>query len=224
VQTGGTSLDVDVRIVGLLRMDNQGSPFVVQELRARNAQGGTEATYELTRASVSPQRVIGRDAAGYPLMDTVPTVYWRPFLSGDGCINKVPLRTGSVPSMDTNAVAYENETIYDLVVEGWIPAWLCPYSTKYTHITGGQFAASTNGETDCGGGDPDKGGCVHLQKIGKMRRERVKREYDASVAAFSASSDAEKNRMIDGIAAGVSEAMARHMSPQAKLEAAKAGK
>ena len=196
-------------------MDN---PNVVEQLRpvSRDGQNNT-LTYQLTKASVHPTRVVGRDARGFPIEETVPTVPSKPFLMLDGCINNVPLRTGSVPSMHADAVAYENETLYDLIVAGCIPAWMCPHSTHYASWTHGPFVSATNGETDCGGSTA-RGGCVHLQAIAKVRQEHVRETYRLDVEAFTKDQanarKAEIEQMRDGIVAGVGEAIAKHMSPQ----------
>lgn len=200
------------------------NPNVVQQLRPRNPQGVSTATYELTKATAHPTRIVGRDARGMPVEDTIPTVFWRPFLMADGCINKVPLRTASVPSMHADAVSYENETMYDLITSGCIPAWLCPYSTQYASWTHGPFATPPNGETDCGGSNGPNG-CVHLQAIAKSRKEHVlecyRRDQDSFTKEYAHQRSQELAQMRDGIVEGVSEAMARHLTPQAKAEAAR---
>lgn len=196
------------------------NPNVVQQLRPKNSSGLSTLTYELNSASVSPTRIVGRDARGFPLEETVPTVHWRPFLTTDGCIHKVPLRTGSVPSMHGDAVAYENETTPELVASGWIPAWLCPYSTMFSHITRGPFARSENGEEDCGGSERE-GGCSHLKHVAKLRQDYVTAEYKQRVASFSAEHQVEFERMRDGIVEGVGAAVAKYMTPQASVEQAR---
>jgi len=184
-------------------MSNQ-SPFVVENLTPKNSTGAPTATYELTKASVSPTRVVGRDSRGFPIEETVPTTYWRPFLMLDGGINKVPLRTGSVFSMQAEATAYETETVTELVSLGCIPAWLCPYSTKYAHITGGPFVP---GGQDCGG-KPE--GCEHIMALSEARKARVREVYDAE-AELMANKEAERyTKMTNSIVEGVGAAIARH--------------
>lgn len=200
-------------------MNNHNSPFVVDQVRPVSPDGQSTQTYQLSRASASPSRVIGRDARGLPVEDTLPTVPWRPFLSMDGCINKVPMRTASVPSNHADAVAYENETVSELVSVGFIPAWLCPYSTKFTHLTNGPFAAPPPGVTDCGGSNNEKG-CEHLQAIAKVRREEVIRLNNLAEQQFSAKRDEEFNRLREGIVQGVGEAIAKHVGPQSRTERA----
>ena len=197
------------------------SPFVVQQLRRVNPTGQSTGIYELNKASVSPTRILGRDARGMPIEDTMPTVFWKPFLMLDGCINKVPLRTGSVPSMHADAVAYENETMQDLIMAGWIPAWLCPYSTAFYSLTQGPFATPQNGETDCGGSTAD-GGCSHLKAVGKIRRDAVRDAYNIDQKMFDSRRDEEYTRMRNEIVSGVGEAIAKHtVAPQQRAESAK---
>lgn len=206
---------------------SQQSQFVVENLTPKNPNGQSTATYELSQASVSPSRVIGRDARGFPIEETVPTVHWANFMMLDGCINKVPLRTGSVFSVQAEARAYEDEIVSENVSLGCIPAWLCPYSMKYAHYTGGHaFVSPPPGALDCGGtGTPQHGeGCQHLQEVGKIRRAEVLRKYNEDLERQSKMKDDEINRLRDGIVQGVGEAIAMHMpSGQAGIAARKQG-
>jgi hypothetical protein len=197
------------------------NPNVVQQLRPVNPTGTSTATYQLTKASVSPSRIVGRDERGFPIEETVPTVYWRPFLMLDGCINKVPLRTGSVPSMHADAVSYENETMQDLIMAGCIPAWLCPYSTMYASWTHGPFAKPPAGESDCGGSHAE-GGCSHLKALAAVRKKAVADAYNADLERFASQNAAEMTRMRDGIIAGVGAAIAAHIVPAAPTTASAA--
>jgi hypothetical protein len=200
---------------------NADNPFVVTELTPRSRDGSDNRKYELTKQSAHPTRVVGRDDLGRPVEETVPTVYWKPFLMIDGCINKVPLRTGSVPSMHTEAVAYENETMYDLIIDGCIPTENCPYSTKHSHITRGPYVRIPEGESDCGGSRAE-GGCAHMRALAIKRKAAVRADYDKREEEFSKMQRSEMERMREGIVAGVGEAMATHlakMSPQQRVEA-----
>jgi hypothetical protein len=197
------------------------NPYIVDQLTPVNTTGQSTKTYQLTKDSVSPSRVIGRDEIGMPIFDTVPTVPWKWFLSADGCFNKVPLRTGSAPNMNSqDSIAYELETIHDIVTAGFIPAWLCPYSTKMTHITNGPFAAIPPGESDCGGSDRE-GGCVHLQRIGELRRAKVRETNEKAEKAFNTKRDEEYARMRNELVEGVGMAIAKHATPQAAVAVAK---
>lgn len=198
-------------------MNNQ-SPFVVENLTPKSATGAPTATYELTKSSVSPSRIVGRDRRGFPIEETEPTVHWAPFLMLDGCINKVPLRTGSVLSMQAEATAYETETVTELVTLGCIPATMCPHSTKYAHLTGGAFVP---GGQDCGG-IADKwqayvsGGCQHLKEVAAARKAEVLERHNAEASIEADKAAAEYRKMVTGIVEGVSEgvgaAMARNIT------------
>ncbi len=189
------------------------NPFVVQQLRPINPTGQSTATYELTRASTNPTRIIGRDARGFPIEDSIPTAAkWGYFLMPDGCVNKVPLRTGSVPSQHADAIAYENETMQDLLLAGAIPAWVCPYTAKFAYITGGPFVTPPPGEHDCGGVNSEHG-CAHLQKVAALRKAEVRRVYNLDLERFNAQRDAEYDRMRRELVEGVGEAIARHATP-----------
>lgn len=202
-----------------MQQNEMNNPFVVDQLRPVNKDGQSDLTYQLDKASVNPQRVVGRDARGMPKLDTLPTVTWKPFLMLDGCIHKVPVRTGSVPSMHQDAVAYENETFYDLIVAGCIPAWLCPYSTRFQHITNGPFADPPIGVRDCGGSN-QPGGCEHLRAIAEERKKLVLENYEREMKTFAADRDKkheslrqEMRELVLGIGAVVGEAIGNR--PQA---------
>lgn len=137
----------------------------------------------------------------------------------DGGINKVPLRTGSVFSMQAEAVAYENEITTELVSLGCIPAWLCPHSTKFQHITGGPFLP---GGQDCGG-KPE--GCEHILALSEERKAGVKERYDAEAKLLADKAAEEYKKMVAGIVEGVSEgvgaALARQVAPATPAGAAR---
>lgn len=201
--------------------------FVVDQLTPRNQTGQSNQTYELNKSSVSPVRHVGRDARGYPIEDTIPTVKWAWFLKADGCINKVPLRTGSVTSNHADAIAYENETIYDQIMGNAIPANLCPYSNKYQHIIGGPFVTPPPGESDCGGSEKE-GGCIHLQKLGELRRAEVLRLYNLQMEQFVSRQDEEFKRMraeiVQGVGAAVGDALAKNTPAAARTQRLRDGK
>jgi hypothetical protein len=199
-------------------MANEESPFVVSELRPQRRDQHGRGVYQLTATSASPKRFTGRDEHGMPIEDTLPTVYWKYFVMPSGNVNKVPLRTGSVFSKHVDAVAYETETITELIESGCIPLWLCPYSTDYTHITHGPFAKPPAGEEACGGAED---GCSHLKKIMKVRQERVLTKHNAEVKRIEAMKDDQIERMAKGMVEGVGQAMAKHLTAQDALNAGK---
>ncbi len=197
-------------------MSNPQSPYVVNDLTPTNQTGAPNQSYQLTRTSVSPVFRGARDARGIPTEETAPPGYWRPFLTRDGCINKVPLRTGAVFSMTAEAKAYEDETMTELISEGFVPAWLCPHSMKFQHLTGG--GPFVPGGTDCGGTTKNdfeiviSGGCEHLQKEGATRRANVLAIYNAKAEA-DANAEAVRyanvtSNLAQGIVDGVSKVVA----------------
>jgi hypothetical protein len=199
------------------------SPFIVENLTAKNPTGAQTTTYELSRLSVSPSRIAGRGPLG-PIEETVPTVHWANFLMLDGCVNKVPLRTGSVYSEQADAKSYENEITTELVSLGCIPAHLCPYSSAMGYITRGPFVTPPDGERECGGSGHPQGdgkGCKHLQDVAALRKAEVMRKYNAEQEMYSKMRDEEINRLREGIVLGVGEAIAANMPAQANAAARK---
>lgn len=195
-------------------MPDPQNQFVVENLRPVNPNGTSTATYELSRNSVHPERVIGRDSRGFPIMDTIPTVYWGWFLMPDGCLNKVPLRTGSVYSKEAEAEAYEHYVTKELIEAGCIPAQFCPYSTRYAHLTFGPFVPPQHGETDCGG-SAKEGGCEHLQALGKLRREDQAEKMRKFEVEMRKAKEEEILKLRDGIVQGVGAAIAQHVAGNA---------
>lgn len=154
--------------------DNQ-SPFVVNQLRPQGgaADGGT---YQLDMASVSPTVRVGTDEAGMPIEETRPPAYSKRFVGLDGCIKWVPLRTGAVFSMEPEAERYEQIVMRDIIRDGQLPLWVCPYTNEYKHIAGGPLAKAPPGESDCGG-HPD--GCVHMKRIMEQRQAASLKKHAA---------------------------------------------
>lgn len=207
--------------------DPRESPFVVQQLRPQRL-GGTAGVYQLTQASTHPTAIGGRDANGLPIEETVPTTHWGNFVMPDGCVNKVPLRTGSVFSMDVDAQKYEQETLHDLITNGAIPLALCPNSTEWTHLTKGPFAKIGDGR-DCGGrpnatgkiGATPADGCEHMQKLCETRKTHVLEKHRAEVRRIESMRDEERKHeaamLRDGIVEGVGQVMAQHLAQKQRL-------
>lgn len=191
----------------------QKNPFVVDQLRPERLGGGQGGVYQLTAASVSPTRVIGRDEIGMPIEDTIPTTHFRQMVHPCGAINKVPMRTGSVFSMEPEAERYEQQQMRELIASGWIPLEMCPYSTEYTHITHGPFVKIPAGEQACNG---DPGGCVHMKKVIEGRIALARQKHDAEYARVFAMKHEDTQRMIDGISEGVGAALSRHITDNRK--------
>lgn len=176
------------------------SKYVVENLTPTNPNGQSTATYELTRASVSPMRVVGRDALGRTIEDTIPTVKWAQFLHPCGSINKVPLRTGSVPSETADAKAYEIETVTELIMDGWIPAHECPY--RVSPLLNMPYVPVPPGVTACGGrGTPqsDPVGCEHLHALADARKAEALRKHTADTAALERMNEEQAQRQATAI-------------------------
>lgn len=200
-------------------MSNQ-NQFVVTELRPERRDGGTRGVYQLNASSAHPVRHIGRDEDGMPIEDTLPTVAWRYFVTASGCINKVPVRTCSVSQNDVDGQHYEQMITSERIAKGWIPLALCPYSTTYTHLTNGPFVKPPAGEEDCGGNERE-GGCSHMKALMARRRAKVLEKHNREVARIESMKNDEIEKMSKGIADGIGEAVAKHMSAPEHLAAAK---
>jgi hypothetical protein len=197
-------------------MSQQHSPFVVSSLRPETMTGQVGGVYQLTNASVSPTRIIGRDEIGMPIEDTVPAAYWKYFVHPCGAINKVVLRTAAVFDMSPEAERYEIQVTREIVGQGWIPLAMCPYSFELSHVTGGAFVKVPDGEKDCGG-KPD--GCDHMKSVIASRVARAKKKHDDDERALHAIKHEEAERMIAAVSEGVGIAMARHADPKAARKA-----
>ena len=196
---------------------SQQSPFVVNSLRPETMTGQVGGVYQLTNASVSPTRVIGRDEIGMPIEDTVPAAHWKYFVHPCGEPNKVVLRTAAVFDMSPEAERYEIQTTRDLVSQGWIPLGMCPYSYELAHVTGGAFVKVPDGERDCGG-KPD--GCEHMKRVMETRRARARAKYESEEAVLQARTREDNERMIAAVSEGVGMAMARYADPRQAKRAA----
>jgi hypothetical protein len=183
-------------------MSNQ-SRFVVEQLKPRTMDGSPSGlgTYELSRESINSEVITGRDRLGRPVIETRPLHYHREFGTADGCRNFVPLRTGAIYSTQPDAVAYEYETIYDLLMAGWIPIEACPFTDAYKSITKTPcLVANPDKIADCGG-KPD--GCEHLIALLAERREVVRAENEAAEQRLRAMSP----KQAAALAQSMSEAM-----------------
>lgn len=196
----------------------QQSPFVVTQLRPEGDGGRAGGVYQLTASSVSPTRFCGRDENGMPLEETIPTVHWDYFVDPAGNVCKVPLRTSSVLSMDTEAVRYEQMVVTDLLRTGWIPLSKCPFTNEYHFIVGGPLAKPPKGVEDCGG---SKDGCNHLKAIIEKRQERTATKARKEVERIEAMKADEISKMREGIVEGVGEVMAKHLAAQDDRKLAK---
>ncbi len=184
------------------------SSYSKTELRPQGINGQMGTVYQLNANSVSPQVVTGRDELGQPIIETIPTVYYRIFLTMDGCENRVPMRTGSGNNMEPEAVRYEHQQTKELIEAGWIPVEVCPYTHKFEHYLGGAFVKVPDGERDCGG-KPD--GCDHLKKVAAGRKAIAHKKWEAQNKSVQSMKAEDVSRMMESVAEGVGVAIANHM-------------
>src|SRR5688572_2038158 len=97
-----------------MSQDNQlTNPFRVNSLTVRNSHGQaaeSASVYEMTKQSVHPVRVTGRDRLGRNIEETVNIHYSQKWMHPSGTINNVVMRTGAIFSNNHEAVQYEHET------------------------------------------------------------------------------------------------------------------
>lgn len=188
-------------------------PFLVDQLRPQGATGLGGKFYQLTPASASPVRHIGRDKLGRPIEDTVPTVAWRPFVMLDGCVNKVPIRTCSEFKMEPESVAYENDITKELISAGCMPLDACPYTFEYSFITKGPLAEIPSGEKDCGG---NKDGCKHMRAIMDARKADALARHEIEQKNVQEMDPTKVKQLMEMVSEGVGDAIARHLPQQVK--------
>lgn len=178
-------------------MSNQ--KFVVSELKPRDRTGNVTRggdTFELSLQSINNEVIVGRDRLGKPIVENRPLNYWRPFLTAEGTINNVPLRTGAVFSMHSDALAYEQETRYELLMAGWIPVSDCPYTQLYRALTGTpHLIPNPTNEPDCGGNEA-AGGCVHLKALQAERATAAAGTHAREAEEWAKSSNEQKANMV----------------------------
>lgn len=192
-------------------MADHQSQFVVNQLRPEGLGGnGAGGVYQLTASSVNPTRIIGVDEIGMPIEDTVPAAYHKLFVMPDGGINKVPMRTAAVFSMDPAAERYEQQTTRDIIKAGAMPLNACPYTFEYSHITGGPLAKVPAGEKDCGGSTGPRG-CVHMQKVIEARLARSQTRFEADQKRVETMKTEDIQRMTEAMTVGIGAAIAEHM-------------
>lgn len=162
--------------------NNSQNPYVRDFLVPERIGGGSGRAYQLTADSVSLTRVVGRDEAGHPIEETVPAAYWQNFVMLDGGINKVPLRTAAVFSMDPQHERYENMTTKELVIKGCIPLRCCPYTQQFFAVTGTRYLVDNPEKTEDCGGSPNATNehdcCVHMKPLIEKRRKRARQLHD----------------------------------------------
>lgn len=114
----------------------------------------------------------------------------------------------AILSMDPNAVAYETETMLDLVSMGWIPLWVCPYTTHFGHITGTRcLVDNPDNIPDCGG-DEANGGCVHLKPIIAGRQAAFLKAYQDELEQHNRMTKAQASDLLQRMAQAIDVAAA----------------
>ena len=152
------------------------SQFMVPQLTPERMGGGQAKVYQLTADSVHPVRVIGRDEYGQAIEETIPICKSREFVTVSGCINLVPIRTAPGNANDPDSLAIEQYNVTRMIRNGFLPVNECPFTHDYRSITGGPLVKPKAGESDCGG---KVGGCEHLHRVMKLRRERALASWQA---------------------------------------------
>lgn len=186
-------------------MDPKFSPHTVTSLPVATRDGRPlESTYALNQASVSPSMVMGRDSLGRPNVEPVPTCAWLYMMHPCGAFNKVPIRTGSVYSEQAEAKQYEFETMSELLIEGWIPLHVCPYTSQYQQTTGTRCLVDNPGnEPDCGGAPKTWGapkGCEHIHTLAAARTAEFRRQHDEDVKRMTPSDPNAANKLMQQMA------------------------
>lgn len=142
-------------------MANSVSDFVNSGALSPQRIGGNSKFYELTSSSVTPTRVLV-DAEGNVIEERVPVHYSQLWVGVDGCVKDVPMRTSAVFSMEPAHAGYEQIMTADMIRGGQLPLHACPWTHKYSFLTGGTLARSKSPGEDCGG-KPD--GCEHMKAV-----------------------------------------------------------
>lgn len=196
-------------------MNPHSNQFVVDRLVPEGTSD--ERTYQLNNYSVNPTVVIGRDRLGMPIEDTIPACHHGLFVHPCGAINKVPLRTGPVLSMEPEAIRYEEQELRRLITKGWLPLGECPHTEKYAYL--GVHGPLVPGGVDCGGAPK---GCVHMQAIMKERTAHFRDIYDEEMRKLREMTDAEADKMAKAVAEGVGIAIADRLGdPREQLQSRK---
>lgn len=214
------------------------SPFVRDSLVPEGGVGGQAGVYQITATSVSPT-ITTRDARGMPVEETVPHGYWEWWIGLSGCAKRVPMRTAAVFDRGHEATLYQNTITADHLRAGQLPAWVCPFTNDYRHVTGGPLATPGPGDVDCGGSGPEfRGGiatngptaprvCAHMQKVINERLIASRKLHDETQQKVEQMSTEQVEKMTAGMATAFGQALATHaasMDPRAAKDRMKSGK
>lgn len=174
--------------------------FRVATLRPLGPSGSAPThaqSYELTRFSAHPIAVTGRDRLGRPIEETINIHYSQKWVHPSGTINNVPMRTGAIFSMTPSARAYEDETTFELLNEGWIPLRCCPYTQEWRAITRTKHLVDNpTNEPDCGG-DEANGGCVHLKAIIAERKAAFRTNYELELEMHNRMNSSQAKNLLE---------------------------
>jgi hypothetical protein len=154
-------------------MADPNSPFVSTSLSPQRI-GGNSKFYELTSASVTPTSTYV-DADGNVVEERIPVHYSTKWVGVDGCVKDVPMRTSAVFSMEPAHAGYEQIMTKDMIEGGQLPLAACPWTHKYSFITGGTLARSKEPGEDCGG---KPSGCEHMHKVIVARKATSLKKHE----------------------------------------------
>jgi hypothetical protein len=193
-------------------MSNHNSPYARDFLVPERTGGGSSRAYQLTADSVSPTRITGRDKAGRPIEETIPVAYHKRFVMLDGGINRVPLRTAAVFSMEPQHERYEHITTRELLRAGCMPLEVCPYTQQHFAVTGTRHLVDNPDKIeDCGG---HAEGCSHMQEVIKLRREQARAEWEESQKSMQSMKSDDVERLMQTTAKAFGVALSQNQTDQ----------
>jgi len=139
--------------------------------------GAGNRVFQLTDASVSPTRVVGRTEDGLPIEETIPQIKHEMFVDPAGNICPVLLRNGRAAGNSPAEERYEDLTRRELISSGWLPLNTCPYTSEYMRLTNSStlLGEIPDGVKPCKG-HPD--GCEHLQPVIKARLAKTRAKWE----------------------------------------------
>lgn len=192
-------------------MADRNSPFVSTSLSPQRI-GGNSKFYELTATSVTPTRSYV-DSEGNVVEERIPVHYSTEWVGLNGCIKSVPMRTSAVFSMDPQHAGYEQIMMRDMIQGGQLPLNECPWTNKFSFITGGALVRPAKGAAageDCGGAH---GGCEHMKAIIAARQAKARRDYDAELKKQASMTNKQAEVMARAFTEGVGAVIADRMQP-----------
>lgn len=194
-------------------MADSQSPFVATALNPQRI-GGNSKFYELTSSSVTPTKTYV-DIDGNVIEERIPVHYSQEWVMPNGCINNIPMRTSAVFSMEPIHAVYEQTMSADLIRGGAMPLSECPWTNKYSFITGGTLARSKTPGEDCGGAPK---GCSHMQAAMASRKATALKKFEEQERLDNAKSEKDILKMAKtiGVVMGEMQSAAPPSTPKAK--------